>query len=111
FRPYDDDDRILMNMSVWKSLEELKNYVYKSAHAEVMRNRREWFEKFDGMYMALWWIKAGHIPTIAEATERLDYLNKHGETEYAFTFKKPFAPPHTAPEKFIVTPFDPCPAT
>src|SRR5437764_12962530 len=57
-RPY-EDDRILFNLSVWSSIELLKAYVYKGAHAEVMRRRRQWFEKFDGMYMALWWVKAG----------------------------------------------------
>jgi hypothetical protein len=108
-RPY-DDDRILVNMSVWESLEQLKAYVYKSAHAEVMRQRRQWFEKFEGMYMALWWVKAGHIPTIAEAKQRLEYLNEHGESSYAFTFRKPFSPPDVLPDNFAVTAFEPCPA-
>ncbi|MCK6623977.1 MAG: DUF3291 domain-containing protein [Anaerolineae bacterium] len=108
-RPY-DDDRILVNMSVWESLEDLKAYVYKSAHAEVMRQRRQWFEKFEGMYMTLWWVKAGHIPTVAEAKRRLEYLSEHGPSAHAFTFKQPFPPPDVAPENFSVTLFDPCPA-
>jgi len=60
-RPY-DDDRILFNLSVWRSVEELRAYVYRSAHAEVMRRRQEWFERFDGAYVALWWIPVGHTP-------------------------------------------------
>jgi Domain of unknown function (DUF3291) len=90
-RPY-ADDRILFNLSVWQSIEQLKEYVYKSAHGDVMRRRREWFEKFDGMYMALWWVKAGHIPTVEEAKQRLDYLREHGESVQAFTFKNIFPP-------------------
>ncbi|GAB4414365.1 MAG: DUF3291 domain-containing protein [Anaerolineae bacterium] len=109
-RPY-DDDRILVNMSVWESLEDLKAYVYKSAHAEVMRQRRQWFEKFEGMYMALWWVKAGHMPTVAEAKRRLEYLSEHGPSAHAFTFKQPFPPPGVATGNFTVTSFDPCPAT
>jgi hypothetical protein len=108
-RPY-DDDRIMINLSVWESLEDLKTYVYLSAHAEVMRQRRQWFEKFEGIYLALWWIKAGHIPTIDEAKDRLEYLSSNGESEKAFTFKNPFAPPGEASDNFIVKPFDPCPA-
>jgi Domain of unknown function (DUF3291) len=109
FRPY-EDDRILINLSVWKSLEELKTFVYKSAHTPVMQRRRQWFEKFDGVYMALWWVEAGHIPDIAEAKDRLEYLARHGESEMAFTFKHSFPPPGESSDKWIVTPFDPCPA-
>jgi hypothetical protein len=69
-----------------------------------------WFEKFEGMYMVLWWVKAGHIPTVQEAERRLEYLNEHGVGAYAFTFKQPFPPPDIAPEQFIVSFFDPCPA-
>ncbi len=91
-RPY-NDERIIVNMSVWASVEHLKEYVYKSAHAEVMRQRREWFEKFEGMYVALWWVTVGHIPDVMEAKARLRYLEKHGETRHAFTFKRVFTPP------------------
>jgi hypothetical protein len=84
-QPY-EDERILINLSVWQSPEHLRHYVYKTAHAEVMRQRRQWFERFNDVYMALWWIAPGHIPTIAEAKERLAYLQLHGETEFAFSF-------------------------
>lgn len=84
-QPY-DDERILVNMSVWETPEDLRQYVYRSVHAEVMKQRKEWFERFKDVYMALWWVEAGHIPTIAEAKERLAYLQLHGESEFAFTF-------------------------
>ena len=92
FRPF-DDDRMLVNMSVWESLEQLKGYVYKSAHGASMRRRREWFEPMRSAYIVLWWVPAGHIPSVAEAKERLTLLLAHGETAEAFTFKRPFAPP------------------
>lgn len=96
FRPYPDDDRILMNMSVWESIEELKNYVYKSAHVELLRERHRWFEPFSGVYLALWWIPAGHIPSIEEATERLAHLERCGPTPYAFHFQRSFSPAEAA---------------
>lgn len=88
-RPF-PDDRILVNMSVWESLDSLKEYVYKTAHSEVMRQRRQWFEKFEGAYMVMWWVPAGHIPTVAEAKERLEHLQTHGDTGWAFGWKRPF---------------------
>jgi hypothetical protein len=75
----------LFNLSVWESVEQLKDYVYGTAHYEIMRKRRQWFEKFDGMYFALWWVNAGHVPTVGEAKQRLEYLQLHGETSQAFT--------------------------
>ena len=84
-RPY-DDDRILLNMSVWEGAEQLKHFVYRSAHANVMRQRKSWFERFDDVYIALWHIDAGYIPTVEEAKERLQHLQLHGESEFAFSF-------------------------
>ena len=95
-RPY-EDDRILVNMSVWESIEQLKHYVYKTMHAEVLRQRLEWFEKFSSSYTALWWIPAGHIPSVDEAKERLAHLDAHGPTQFAFTFKNPFPPENSSP--------------
>ena len=91
-RPF-DDDFVLVNMSVWQSIDDLRAYVYKSGHASPMRRRREWFEQFGSAYVALWWVEAGHIPTVGEAKERLLHLEAHGPTADAFTFKQPFAPP------------------
>ena len=91
YRPY-DDDRLLINMSVWESIEQLRAFTYNTAHAELLRQRREWFEKFDQVFLALWWIPEGHIPTIEEAKERLALLEAHGPTPSAFTFKTIFPP-------------------
>ena len=88
-----DDDRIAINMSVWESVDALREFAYKSQHAGVMRDRKRWFEKFDGPYMAMWWIPAGHIPTPQEGRERLEHLRQHGDTSYAFSFKNIFPQP------------------
>jgi hypothetical protein len=85
-RPY-DDDRILFNLSVWETVDALKQYVYRSAHAELLRDRRKWFEQFAGSYVAIWRVPSGHIPTIDEAKERLAHLEANGPSAYAFTFK------------------------
>jgi hypothetical protein len=90
-RPY-EDERIIVNMSVWETVEHLRDYVYSSAHAEILKQRREWFEKFDGVMMALWWIPSGHIPTVDEAKLRLSSIESYGPTPFAFTFKKTFPP-------------------
>jgi heme-degrading monooxygenase HmoA len=88
-RPY-PDERVLINLSVWDDLDALRGYVYRSAHAAVMRRRREWFERFEGVFVALWWVPAGHRPSVAEAVERLAHLETHGPTRYAFSFGQPF---------------------
>lgn len=88
-----DDDMIIVNLTVWKSPQALKEYVYKSAHSGVMRDRKRWFEKFDGPYYVMWWIPAGHIPTTTEARERLEHLRIYGDTDYAFSFKTLFPKP------------------
>jgi hypothetical protein len=90
-RPY-DDERILFNLSVWQTVEDLRVYVYRSVHTEVMRRRQEWFGKFEGSHLALWWIPAGHVPSVDEAKERLAHLERHGPTATAFTFKVLFPP-------------------
>ncbi|HYH09216.1 MAG TPA: DUF3291 domain-containing protein [Thermoanaerobaculia bacterium] len=82
-----DDDMILVNLSVWESVEALKNYTYRTAHAELLRDRRKWFEHFAGAYVALWWVPAGHVPTAEEAKARLEHLEAHGPSPFAFTFR------------------------
>ena len=88
-----DDPAILMNFSVWESIETLRDFTYKTVHTEPLRRRAEWFHKMDVPHMALWWIPAGHIPTPTDAAERMEYLQKHGESPVAFTFSKRFPAP------------------
>ena len=88
-----DDDMIIINLTVWESVDALREYVYKSAHQGVLRDRKRWFEKFDGPYYALWWIPAGQFPSTEEGKERLENLREHGETADAFSFQHVFPKP------------------
>jgi hypothetical protein len=110
FRPYEHDDRILLNMSVWETVEALRNYVYNTAHKELLKNRHEWFEKFVGTYTSLWWVPVGHRPGIDEAKKRLAHLEKYGPTEFAFTFKNIFKPNEEFQRGIDWAGFEPCPA-
>lgn len=87
-----DDPLFIPNLSVWTDIPSLGAFVYRSGHIEIMRRRREWFEHMD-LYMTLWWVPAGHTPTVEEALEKLAHLEAHGPTAAAFTFKSPFPPP------------------
>jgi hypothetical protein len=86
------DDRLIVNMSVWESIEAWADFVYRSGHVEVMKRRREWFERMVDAYQCLWWIPAGALPTVAEAEERLAHLRRHGPTPFAFTARARFEP-------------------
>jgi Domain of unknown function (DUF3291) len=90
-----DDDRIIVNMSVWESLDALADFVYRSDHAAFLRRRREWFERLAEPVTALWWVIAGTVPTVADAERRLTYLRAYGPTPYAFTFRTPYPAPST----------------
>ena len=87
---FSDDEWLIINMSVWESIEALHDYVYRSAHADVLRRRQEWFERMRVAFVALWWIEAGTIPTVVDAQERLTALRADGPTPYAFTLKQSF---------------------
>jgi hypothetical protein len=108
-RPY-DDDRILFNLSVWESPERLREFVYQSAHVEVMRRRKAWFERFDGPYYALWWVPAGHIPSVDEAKAHLEHLRAHGESPHSFSFAKLYPSPDSPDPKPSLGFADPRPA-
>src|ERR1035438_4503683 len=108
-RPY-NDDRILFNMSVWETAEDLRHYVFKTAHAEMLRQRQAWFERFAGVYTALWWVPAGHIPGVDEAKMRLAHLEALGPTQFAFTFKTVSPPDEEFQRQIDWSSFRPCPA-
>jgi len=88
-----DDPNLVINMSVWRDLESLKNYVYKSAHVELIRDRQAWFNNMLETQIALWWVPEGHIPSIAEGKEKLQAIEKNGPSDIAFSFAKPFPLP------------------
>ncbi len=85
-----EDESIIVNLSVWESVEALKAYAYHSTHVELLRDRHLWFEKVEGAYLALWWVPAGHRPSVDEARQRLAHLEANGPTALAFTFRDLF---------------------
>ena len=109
-RPFEDEN-MLVNMSVWRDVESLNKYVYSSAHVEIMRRRREWFEPMREAFLVLWWVPEGHRPGVAEAIAKLELLRTKGPTAEAFTFRKAFPPPDAAQTQPPVTFGDECPAT
>ena len=108
-RPF-EDPRTLMNMSVWKTVEQLRDFVYKTMHVELLRERHAWFEKLAGVYTALWWVPAGHIPSVDEAKQRLAHLEAHGPTEFAFTFQSVVTPSEDFQNSIDWASFQPCSA-
>ena len=87
------DPRLIVNLSVWTDVAALKAYVYRGQHGAAFRDRSQWFGPMDGPLLALWWIEAGTIPTVAEGKRRLELLAQLGPTAEAFTFRAEFAPP------------------
>lgn len=88
-----DDDMVIVNLSAWESLDDLREFAYRSAHAGIMQRRREWFGRMPEAYMALWWVAAGAVPTVDEASGRLAVLRAQGPTARAFTFRRSFPAP------------------
>ncbi|GAA3161535.1 DUF3291 domain-containing protein [Nonomuraea roseoviolacea] len=87
---HDYGDHLLVNFSVWESIDAVWTFVYRSAHLGVLRRRREWFLRIAEPYTVMWWVPEGHIPTLAEAMRRLERLRAHGPGPEAFTFQEPY---------------------
>jgi hypothetical protein len=93
-RPCGDD--VIINFSVWESRQALWDFAYRSGHLDVMRRRREWFHQHGAAHLVLWWIPAGHTPTVEDAVRRLALLRAEGPSPRAFTFREPYGPEATA---------------
>ena len=90
--PY-SDEQVIINISIWETIEDLESFVYRSFHTDFLRRRKEWFHAYGKAYTAMWWIPAGQFPTVQEATERLDLLQRNGASENVFDFKNKFQKP------------------
>ncbi len=84
------DDMLIVNLSLWRSVEALRDVVYRGDHLSIMRQRGEWFERMAEAYLVLWWVPAGTFPTVAQATGRLEMLRRSGPAPEAFTLRKAF---------------------
>jgi hypothetical protein len=85
------DPLLAFNLSVWQSIEQLSQFVYRSAHVEIFRDRQNWFQAMDKNHMALWWVRAGQRPSVEDSLQRLATLDKNGPSAEAFTFKQRFS--------------------
>jgi len=107
-RPFDDAN-MLVNMSVWRDVESLRRFVYRSDHVEVMRRRGQWFERMSEVFLVLWWVPEGHRPRVVDAIAKLDVLRRNGPTPEAFTFRQSYPAPD-AVESRPLDLGDECPA-
>ncbi|CAD5287852.1 conserved hypothetical protein [Alteromonas sp. 38] len=85
------DPNIIVNMSVWDSVDALKNFMFRTHHKDFLSRKKEWFFEIPEDTYVLWWIPVGHIPSLEEAVEKLEYLRSNGETPKAFSFKCNFS--------------------
>ncbi|MFY9684779.1 MAG: DUF3291 domain-containing protein, partial [Pseudolabrys sp.] len=85
-RPY-SDPRIAINLSVWENVEALERFVYQTIHKRFYGRRAEWFEHFEGSYFVMWWVPAGHRPSVEEAVARLEHFKQHGPSDDAFDWQ------------------------
>ena len=107
-RPFDDAN-MLVNMSVWRDVESLRRFVYRSDHVEVMRRRGQWFERMSEVFLVLWWVPEGHRLRVVDAIAKLDVLRRNGPTLEAFTFRQSYPAPD-AVESRPLDLGDECPA-
>lgn len=91
------DEWLIINLTMWRDTNALTAYMYQGRHREMLARRREWFERVQEAMTALWWVPAGHRPTVAEAESRLLHLRTNGPTPYAFTLRTSFPPQGAEP--------------
>ncbi len=84
---------VLVNMSIWEDVESLHHFVYKTAHAKILRRRKEWFHHVEEAYMVLWWATEAVVPSLGEAKSKLELIKSRGPTADAFSIKQPFLSP------------------
>lgn len=84
-----DDPLVIVNLSVWESMEALRDYVYCGEHLKVLRSKRDWMEKLPTPSLALWWLPVGQLPDVLMARQKLELLQERGASADAFTFARP----------------------
>jgi len=87
-------EKVVFNMTVWESIEDLKEFTFKDVHCEAMKKRRQWFKKLPGTTLALWWVKYDCMPSVNEAKYKLDLINDKGSSSDAFSFNTQFKAPN-----------------
>jgi hypothetical protein len=80
----------LLNLSIWDSVEHLKDFIFSNQHKLALARRGEWFIQVERYNYVLYWVKRGHLPTKNEVMERLNHLRQKGPSSFAFTFEEMF---------------------
>jgi GNAT superfamily N-acetyltransferase len=78
------DPNTIINLTVWDSMEALFDFAYRSMHRDFLRRRHEWFLDADRR-AAVWYVRAGSIPSIDDAMSRVRFIDTFGESPFAFT--------------------------
>jgi len=81
---FDGDEMLLMTMSVWKSLDDLESFVWRTVHKQFYDRKHSWFIDLPDPYFVMWTVPRGHHPDVREAKERLDFFATNGDSEFAF---------------------------
>ncbi len=79
-----DDPQFVANLTVWEDVQSLEKFVWGTIHKQFYERRQEWFEVLGQMHFAMWWVPAGHKPSLDEAVERLEHLRSNGPSDHAF---------------------------
>lgn len=93
FPGQEDDERFIVNLTVWTDVESLRHFATRSGHAMYLRRRLEWFERPSEPTTVLWWIDEGHLPNLDEAADRLARLRREGPNPLAFDMGTTFPAP------------------
>ncbi len=83
-----DDPQLIVNLSVWEAAEDLEHFVFNTIHKRIYDRRAAWFPPMEKAHFVMWWIPAGHIPTVDEAFEKLEKLRADGPTDDAFGWER-----------------------
>jgi len=78
------DPRFIINLSVWQTPEQLEHFVWSTIHKRFYERKAQWFEPPKEPHFVMWWLTAGHVPTVEEALSRLAQLRAHGPGPEAF---------------------------
>ncbi len=84
-----DDPHVIVNLTVWVSVESLRHFTYRSGHGAYYRRRREWFQPSSEITTVCWWIPAGELPSLDDAIARLHGLQTRGPSDAGFPLNDP----------------------
>ena len=94
FPGHEDDDRFILNLTVWTDYESLRLFTTRSGHGMYLRRRLEWFEKISQPTTVLWWIEEGQVPALEEAARPAGTAPPDGPSPTAFDMKTTYPPPN-----------------